>query len=427
MNTQGILDRSRPTNGQPLTRRLPVGAELGLSGVHFRVWARRRQRVDVVFGDDASPALRLTRLKSEGNGYFSGMVAAARAGDLYRFRLDGGDALYPDPASRYQPHGPHGPSQVIDPAAFAWSDHDWHGAGSEGQVLYEMHVGTFTREGSWESASRELPALAELGVTVLEVMPVAEFAGRFGWGYDGVDLFAPYHVYGLPDDLRRFVDRAHSLNVGVILDVVYNHLGPDGCYLREFSEDYFTDRYENEWGEPINFDGEHAGPVREFFLANAGYWIDEFHLDGLRLDATQQIFDSSSEHILACVSRRVREAAHGRATLLVGESEPQDVRLVRPVKHGGYGLDALWNDDFHHSATVALTGHNEAYYTDYLGAPRNSSPLPSTATCTKVNGIAGSASGADRPGFDFRRRLSSTSFRTTIRLRIRDWVSDATC
>jgi maltooligosyltrehalose trehalohydrolase len=374
VDTMELLERSPRANGQPLARRLPVGAEATPGGVHFRVWAPGRQRVEVVFERAAGPGqdldLPVTRLASDEGGYFSGTAAAAAAGALYRFRLDGGEALYPDPASRFQPQGPHGPSQVIDPAAFPWTDRGWRGTGPEGQVLYEMHVGTFTPEGTWEAAARELPALADLGVTALEVMPVAEFAGRFGWGYDGVDLFAPTHLYGTPDDFRRFVDRAHALGLGVLLDVVYNHLGPDGCYLREFSAHYFTDRYECEWGEPLNFDGDNAGPVREFFLANAGYWVEEFHLDGLRLDATQQIFDASPEHILACISRRVREAARGRATLLVGENEPQDVRLVRPTERGGYGLDALWNDDFHHSATVALTGHNEAYYTDYLGAPQ---------------------------------------------------------
>jgi maltooligosyltrehalose trehalohydrolase len=207
-------------------------------------------------------------------------------------------------------------------------------------------------------------------VTVLEVMPVAEFPGRFGWGYDGVDLFAPTRLYGAPDDFRRFVDRAHACGLAVILDVVYNHLGPDGNYLKPFAPDYFTDRYQNEWGEAINFDSESAGPVREFFVANAGYWIDEFHLDGLRLDATQQIFDRSPDNILAAMARRVREAARGRGTLLVAENEPQHAELVRPQDRGGLGLDMLWNDDFHHSAMVALTGRNEAYYTDYLGKPQ---------------------------------------------------------
>src|SRR5437016_6215138 len=198
-------------------------------------------------------------------------------------------------------------------------------------------------------------------------MPVADFPGRFGWGYDGVDLFAPTRLYGRPDDFRSFVDRAHALGIAVILDVVYNHLGPDGNYLKGFSEGYFTDRYQNEWGEAVNFDGPDAGPVREFFIANAGYWIDEYHLDGLRLDATQTIFDASDEHILAAIARRVRQAGPGRTTFVVAENDRQESRLARPPARGGYGLDAVWNDDFHHSAMVALTGRREFYYRDYRG------------------------------------------------------------
>ncbi len=356
-------------------RRLPIGAEvLADGGVHFRVWAPKRRRVEVVLekgpGDLPRSGPLAVALQAEGNGYFSGKGSAAGAGTVYRFRLDEDPTLYPDPAARFQPEGPHGPSQVIDPGAFRWTDGAWRGTRLEGQVIYEMHVGTFTREGTWESAARELPELASVGITVLEVMPVAEFPGRFGWGYDGVDLFAPTRLYGTPDDFRRFVDRAHAAGLGVILDVVYNHFGPDGNYLKAFADDYFTDRYKNEWGAALNFDGESAGPVREFFVANAGYWIDEFHLDGLRLDATQQIFDSSPENIMAVLGRRVREAARGRATVIVCENEPQETKLVRPADKGGYGLDALWNDDFHHSATVVLTGRNEAYYTDYLGDPQ---------------------------------------------------------
>src|SRR6185437_15230863 len=285
-----------------------------------------------------------------------------------KFELDSG--TFPDPASRFQPGGPHGPSQIIDPNAFRWTDKAWRGIRREGQVIYEMHIGTFTPVGTWLAAIEQLPELANLGVTVLEIMPVADFPGRFGWGYDGVDLFAPTRLYGAPDDFRAFVDRAHALGVGVILDVVYNHVGPDGNYLKEFSPDYFTSRYQNEWGEALNFDGPNSGPVREFFISNAGYWIEEFHLDGLRLDATQQIFDSSREHILAALARRVREAANGRSTYLVAENEAQQSHLVRDPQEGGYGLDALWNDDLHHSITVALTGHNEAYYSDHLGHPQ---------------------------------------------------------
>lgn len=360
-------------DGAKVRRRLPVGAEvLPGGGVHFRVWAPRRRKVEVVLegGPGYGGGPLAVELTPEGAGYFSGETREARAGTLYRYRLDDGGDLYPDPASRFQPEGPHGPSQVVDPAGFRWTDQGWRGLPLEGQVIYEMHLGTFTREGTWESACRELPELASTGVTVLEVMPVAEFPGRFGWGYDGVDLFAPTRLYGQPDDFRRFVDRAHAVGLAVILDVVYNHLGPEGNYLPQFSEDYLTNRYTNEWGEAINFDGDNSGPVREFFAANAGYWIEEFHLDGLRIDATQTLYDSSAEHVLAEIARRVREAARGRSTLLVAENEPQQVRLVRPPEQGGYGLDALWNDDFHHSAMVALTGRTEAYYTDYLGTPQ---------------------------------------------------------
>ena len=356
-------------------RRLPVGADvLPSGGVHFRVWASRRQHVEVVLegGPGHHPGAEpvSVALGPEGDGYFSGLVPEAAAGTLYRYRLDGGAESYPDVASRFQPHGPHGPSQVIDPGTFGWRDQGWRGVPLEGQVLYEMHVGTFTPAGTWEAAMAELPALAELGVTVLELMPIADFSGRFGWGYDGVNLFAPTRLYGTPDDCRRFIDRAHALGLGVILDVVYNHLGADGNFLAQFSPEYFTDRYTTDWGQAINYADEHAGPVREFFLANAGYWIEEFHFDGLRLDATQNIYDTSADHILAAIVRRVRHAAHGRAALLVAENEPQHAKLVRPPERGGYGFDALWNDDFHHSAMVALTGRRAAYYSDYRGTPQ---------------------------------------------------------
>jgi maltooligosyltrehalose trehalohydrolase len=308
-------------------------------------------------------------LVAEGAGWFAGEAPDLRAGARYRYRLDG-DLLRPDPASRFQPEGPHGPSEVVDPGGFRWTDQGWGGVRLEGQVFYELHAGTFTRQGTWAAAAQELSALAELGVTCLELMPVAEFPGRFGWGYDGVDLYAPTRLYGRPDDLRAFVDRAHALGLGVILDVVYNHLGPDGNYLRDFAPGYFTDRHRTEWGEPFDLDGEGAAPVRAFVVENAAYWISEFHLDGLRLDATQAIFDDSPVHVLADLARRAREAAGARAVLLVAENEPQEVRLVRPRERGGYGLDALWNDDLHHAATVALTGRREAYYSDFTGAPQ---------------------------------------------------------
>jgi maltooligosyltrehalose trehalohydrolase len=294
----------------------------------------------------------------------------AAAGTLYRYKLEGNEQLLPDPASRFQPEGPHGPSQVIDPDAFEWSDENWRGVSLPGQVIYEMHIGSFTHEGTWAAAAHELHALAATGVTVLEIMPVAEFPGRFGWGYDGVDLFAPTQLYGVPDDFRSFVDQAHAVGLGVILDVVYNHLGPEGNYLKSFAPEYFSSRHNTDWGEAINFDEKNNGPVREFFIANAGYWITEFHLDGLRIDATQNIYDDSTPHILAEIVTRVQVAAGGRATIIIGENEPQNAKLLQRQEQGGYGLDGLWNDDFHHSATVALTGRNEAYYTDYQGKPQ---------------------------------------------------------
>jgi len=361
-----------PASPQSANRRLPIGAEvMATEGVHFRVWAPKCQRIEVVFAAaGGTPAVAPLELVAEDGGYFAGVASAARAGMLYRFRLNGSEQLVPDPASRFQPDGPHGPSQIIEPGQFAWSDSGWRGAALQGQVLYELHIGTFTGEGTWRAAQAELDELKKLGITVLEVMPVNEFAGRFGWGYDGVDLFAPTHLYGKPDDFRRFVDRAHSLGIGVILDVVYNHLGPDGCYLKLFSEDYFSVRHTTDWGEAINYDGDNCQPVREFFRCNAGYWIAEYHLDGLRLDATQNIYDDSTPHIVADIAAEVKNVAAPRATIVIAENESQDVKLVRPPSAGGCGLDGMWNDDFHHSARVALTGEREAYYTDYLGSPQ---------------------------------------------------------
>jgi maltooligosyltrehalose trehalohydrolase len=361
-----------PRTSPHAERRLPIGAEpLPGGGVRFRVWAPRRERVAVVL-EDTGTSLPLQR---EGRGYFAGTLPEARPGSRYRYQLDGG-AAFPDPASRFQPEGPHGPSEVVDSHDFAWTDHGWRGLQLAGQVLYELHVGTFTREGTWAAAEHELPYLADLGVTAIEVMPVAEFPGRFGWGYDGVNLFAPTRLYGPPAAFRRFVDRAHALGLGVLLDVVYNHLGPDGNYLREFSPDYFSRGAPTDWGEALNFDGEAAGPVREYVLANAGHWIEEYHLDGLRLDATQAIVDTSRDHILAAVGRRARERAGGRSILLISENEPLHTQQVRPEAEGGHGLDGIWNDDFHHAAVVALTGRREGYYRDYSGSPQE---LVSTA------------------------------------------------
>jgi maltooligosyltrehalose trehalohydrolase len=347
-------------------RRIPVGAETQSGGgVHFRVWAPGHRRVELVF---EAPEQAEVVLDSQPDGYHSVLVREAAAGTRYRYRLDG-EGPYPDPASRFQPKGPHGPSEVIDPDAFGWSDTGWEGARIEGQVLYEMHVGTFTEAGTWEAASVELPALAELGITTIELMPVADFPGRFGWGYDGVNFFAPCRLYGRPDEMRLFVDEAHRLGLSVILDVVYNHFGPDGNFLPDFSPTYASESHKTDWGKPPNFDGEHSAPVREFVLANVRYWIREFHFDGLRVDATQDVHDESKEHILAAITRTARDTAAevGRRVLLVAENEPQDRRILTPSEDGGFGFDMAWADDFHHAAIVALTGNTHAYYADYLG------------------------------------------------------------
>ncbi len=349
-------------------RRFPVGAEPATGGVYFRVWAPQAKRVELLVG--AGDSSESKELEPEAQGYFSGFAPGCAAGDLYRFRLDGREQLLPDPASRFQPEGPFGPSMIVDASQFEWHDAQWNGIALANQVIYEMHIGTFTREGTWQAASRQLPELSKIGVTVLEMMPVNDFCGSFGWGYDGVNFFAPTRLYGAPDDLRGFVDEAHRAGLAVILDVVYNHAGPTGNFLKDFSKDYFTNRYENEWGEAINFDGPNSAPVREFFLTNARYWISEFHFDGLRLDATQALFDGSEKHILGELVETARHAAAPRSIIVIGENEPQNNKLMRPAQEQGYGLDGLWNDDFHHTAMVALTGHNEAYYADYLGNPQ---------------------------------------------------------
>ncbi len=338
-----------------------MGAETVTGGTNFRVWAPKRGRVQLLLERTGEKR----ELRAAGDGYFEVHSEGAQPGSLYRFLVDDDETPYADPASRFQPNGPHGPSQVIDSEAFRWTDQAWEGVPARGQVAYEIHLGTFTPEGTWDAARAMLPELRDAGITVLEVMPIADFTGRWGWGYDGVNLFAPAHMYGRPEDAKRFINEAHRLGLGVILDVVYNHFGPDGNYIARFSEEYFTDEFKNDWGRAINFA---SPPVREFYTANVAYWIGEMHFDGLRFDATQDIHDRSREHILALLARTARQAAGGRSVYLVAENEPQNAGLVRSSSSNGYGLDALWNDDFHHSATVALTGRKEAYYTDYSGA-----------------------------------------------------------
>ena len=357
-------ERSSGMSEREIKRRYPIGAQLiGDGRVHFRIWAPKAKTLEVAIDGN------FHELAPEPDGYFSGSVEA-QAGTLYRFRLNGEGNLYPDPVSRYQPEGPHGPSCVVDPRQFAWSDRAWKGSKLAGQIMYEMHIGTFTPEGTWRAAVEKFPLLKEDGITLLEMMPIADFPGRFGWGYDGVNMFAPCHLYGSPEDLRFFIDRAHAIGLGVILDVVYNHFGPDGNYLGVFSDDYIHRERANEWGDSLNFDGHNSRPVREFFISNGRYWIDEFHFDGFRFDATQSIHDESDEYIVGAIGRAARKEAGERSILLIAENEPQEPKLIRPRSEGGDDLDALWNDDWHHTALVAMTGNREAYFTDYLGSPQ---------------------------------------------------------
>src|SRR5262245_32203279 len=335
------------------------GALVHDSGVSFSVWAPAQTCVSLVIEGGRERAMQ-----SVDGGFFTLETAEAKAGQRYWYRLQQG--LRPDPASRYQPEGPLGPSEIVDPRRFRWTDAEWRGAGPpHRQILYELHVGTFTTEGTWAAASAHLPRLVDMGVTTLEIMPVSEFAGRFGWGYDGVDMFAPSRLYGTPDAARAFVDEAHRHGLAVILDVVYNHFGPVGNYIADYSPTFLGSA--GEWGDLFNFDGPGSAVVRAFIVANATHWIDEYHFDGLRLDATQAINDSSPEHIVSELCRAARAAAGARTLFMVGESEPQDTRLLKANGTFPDGLDALWSEDWHHAAFVAATGRRDAYFTDYLG------------------------------------------------------------
>lgn len=356
-----------PEADSPMHKDVPLlGACARDAGTHFRVWAPAARRVEVAFEHSDGHRSGLVALQAEPDGHFSGFARGIGPGTLYRYRLDEGSA-WPDPCARFQPCGPHGPSMVVDDNAHTWHDSDWHGVRLAGQVIYELHIGAFTPAGTLDAAIDKLGHLRDLGATVIELMPLAECPGRWNWGYDGVGLYAPYHVYGDADALKRFVDAAHEQGLAVILDVVYNHLGPDGNYLRQYTPHYFTARYANEWGDALNFDGPDSRAVRDYIVGSACHWVRTYHLDGLRLDATQSMHDASPMHILAELSCRVRAAAGDRQILLIAENEPQDVRTIGAVGDGGCGLDAIWNDDYHHSARVALTGRHEGYFHDHRG------------------------------------------------------------
>jgi maltooligosyltrehalose trehalohydrolase len=329
----------------------------------FRVWAPQPQHVDLMLGSDRLP------MRRAGGGWWTCRAAAAGPGTDYAFSLDGGPAR-PDPRSPFQPEGIDGPSRVVDHAAFGWTDHGWRGLPLPGAVLYECHVGTFSADGTFDGAIEHLDHVADLGIDAIELMPVAEFSGRWGWGYDGVDLFAPHHCYGGPDGLKRLVDAAHGRGIGVVVDVVYNHLGPAGNYLPEFGP-YFSPEHQTTWGDAVNFDGPDSDEVRRFVIDNAVMWLRDYHCDGLRLDAVHAITDESALHILEELATEVGALATGlgRPLFLIAESDRNDPRFVRGSDAGGYGLDASWADEWHHALHATLTGERDGYYEDFGPLP----------------------------------------------------------
>ena len=324
----------------------------------FRVWAPAADAVTLEI--EGGPSLALSETE---DGLFAQTTAAAAPGTRYRFRL-GDDGPFPDPASRFQPEGVHGPSEVIAPSAYAWEDDDWDGVAREDLVIYELHVGAFTEAGSFDAVREQLAYLKDLGVTAIELMPVHDFPGARNWGYDPAAWFAPSRAYGRPDDLRRLVDAAHQTGLAVILDVIYNHLGPDGAYVNAFGP-FLTDTYETPWGPAINLDDDGAAGVRRFFLDNALHWLREYHIDGLRLDATHALHDKSETHFLSELSAAVGEHVDGPERHLIAEDHRNLNRLVQPRDDGGYGLDAVWSDDLHHQLRVLTAGDTEGYYRDY--------------------------------------------------------------
>jgi maltooligosyltrehalose trehalohydrolase len=338
---------------------LSLGANVVPGGVNFRVWAPAARQVELVVAESAAGR----PMDREDDGVWSLRLEAGQPALRYKYRLEGGD--YPDPYSRSQPEGVHGPSEVVDPQHFGWHDAgDWPGLDPRELAIYECHVGTFTPAGSFDAAIEKLPYLKSLGITALEIMPVAEFSGTRNWGYDGVDWFAPSRAYGGPAGLQRLVDAAHHEGLGVLLDVVYNHFGPEGNYLRQFSPDYFTNRYRTPWGDAINYEG--CLWARRLAIDNACYWLREYHLDGFRLDATFAIHDSSPKHLLRELAEAVRTEKPN--AILIAETHENDARYLRSFAEDGYGFDAVWADDFHHTIRRLVAGDHEGYYGDYAGS-----------------------------------------------------------
>ncbi|MGD1031372.1 MAG: malto-oligosyltrehalose trehalohydrolase [Opitutaceae bacterium] len=345
------------------SREAPIGATVGPGGVTYRLWAPGHASVEVAVGPKDRPE-RVISLAAEGDGLLAGTDPQGAAGDLYQFVFDGSDAV-PDVASRFQPEGVFGPSEVIDPRAYAWSDRGWRIPPFRERVVYELHVGTFTPGGGFLDAIGRLDGLARLGVNTIELMPVADFPGRWNWGYDGVMLYAPARCYGRPEDLRALVDAAHARGLAVVLDVVYNHFGPNGNHLHKYTGYYYHRAGNTAWGQSFNFDGEHSRQVREFFIRNAVYWIDEFHFDGLRLDSTHAVEDKSPAPIFA----EIAAAVAGRGAFTVAEDERNEARVVSTTGTGAWGADGVWTEDFYRSVHVALTGERRSRFSSYTGAP----------------------------------------------------------
>lgn len=339
------------------SNRLPDGSW------QFLLWAPNGRSVRLHLCDTDE----LVSMEPLANGYYQAVVSGLRDRAQYLYRLDDNRGL-PDPASRFQPEGVHGPSQIVDLEEFSWTDQSWKGRALEESIFYELHVGTYSPEGTFDAVIPHLPELVDLGITTIEMMPIAQFPGSRNWGYDGVYPYAPQNSYGGPDALRRLVNSAHSHGLAVALDVVYNHLGPEGNYLNAFGP-YFTDRYRTPWGQALNFDGQGSDEVRRFFIENALYWLEDYHFDALRLDAVHGIFDFSARHFLAELQSAVDalSARLGRRLHLIAESDLNDSRLLHDLKHGGYGLDAQWSDDFHHSVHTLLTKEKRGYYSDFGG------------------------------------------------------------
>jgi maltooligosyltrehalose trehalohydrolase len=337
----------------------------------FLVWAPHARTVSVHFVSGCREIIPTDPLA---DGYHRATIKTLTPGSEYFYKLDGVRDL-PDPASRFQPQGVHGPSRIVDPEAFRWTDGKWNGIPLGRSIFYELHVGTYTSEGSFDAVIPHLQELAALGVTTIELMPIAQFPGSRNWGYDGVYMFAPQNSYGGPESLQRLVNAAHQQGLAVALDVVYNHLGPEGNYLSAYGP-YFTDRYRTPWGQAINFDGEGSDEVRRFFIQNALYWLEDYHFDALRLDAVHGIFDFGARHFLAELKSSVADLSQrlGRPLHLIAESDLNDSRLLADPERGGYGLDAQWSDDFHHSVHTLLTRENLGYYSDFGGIP----PLATT-------------------------------------------------